>query len=136
LCLSPQATVAVPEAAPVPAPQAMVVSVWASMARLREFWFSDNYRQVAALRAGTGEFHVGALAGRSDIAISGAQICISLADTAPIEADILASGALLQLEGAMPSAGELSCLQSLPKALPGSGTWLFAPRLPLSTFSP
>jgi uncharacterized protein (DUF1330 family) len=129
LCLSPQATVSVPEGAVVPAPQALVVSVWASMARLQQFWFSEDYRQVAALRAGTGEFHVGALTGRSDIAISGAQICISLATEPPTAATILASETLTPLEGVMAKTGCLSLVEKLPEALPRSGIWLFAPRL-------
>jgi uncharacterized protein (DUF1330 family) len=129
LCLSPQATVSVPEGALMPAPQAMVVSVWASMARLQEFWFSDDYRQVAALRTGTGEFHVGALSGRSDVMVAGTQICISLVTEPPTTASVLASGTLSVLEGVMAKIGDLSLMQNLPEALPRSGIWLFAPRL-------
>jgi uncharacterized protein (DUF1330 family) len=130
VCLSPQATVLVPEGAPLPAPQALVVSVWSSIARLQEFWFSEDYRQVAALRAGTGEFHVSALAGRSDTAIPAPLICISLATEPPTAANILASSRLTGLEGVMAKTGHLSLVQNIPDALPQSGIWLFAPRLP------
>lgn len=37
-------------------PQSTVVSHWPSLGRLVEFWHSKPYRQVASLRAGTGEF--------------------------------------------------------------------------------
>jgi uncharacterized protein (DUF1330 family) len=40
----------------------VVISVWNSIASLQSFWHSDAYRQAAALRAGTGEFLVAAIA--------------------------------------------------------------------------
>ncbi len=37
-------------------PQSTVVSRWPSFTRLMEFWHSGEYRSVAQLRTGTGEF--------------------------------------------------------------------------------
>jgi uncharacterized protein (DUF1330 family) len=45
------------------APLAMVVSLWQSLPQIEAFWYGEDYQRVAALRAGTGEFSVKALAG-------------------------------------------------------------------------
>jgi uncharacterized protein (DUF1330 family) len=138
LCLSPQATLLLPSGTTPSAPTALVISVWASLARLQEFWFSTEYQTVAALRAGTGEFQVGALVGRSvgrsDAHMGGDQIALCVDDDSqdldlPPAAIVLAQGQMLNLEGEGAGLAAVVCSSSLPTQRPRSGAWYFGARL-------
>jgi uncharacterized protein (DUF1330 family) len=93
-------------------PRAVVISAWPSLSVLLQFWHSKEYRQVAELRSGTGEFQVGALAGRSPQALGHvARPCVilTLDGDAPAAAQVLANGPLQILEGtAMASTVSIS----------------------------
>jgi uncharacterized protein (DUF1330 family) len=90
----------------------VVISVWRSLDTVQRFWHSPEYRAVAALRAGTGEFVVRALAGRAPPETLGAEEAIllglsrdaTLASKADPRLDLLAEGTertLVALEGAL-----------------------------------
>jgi uncharacterized protein (DUF1330 family) len=96
LALAAPADQYVPNDEVLPAPQSLVVSVWPSFARLQEFWWSTLYQEVAKLRANTGEFHVGALAGKP-VGSEHTRIAVGL-DATPLS-QVFASGAPLRLEG-------------------------------------
>jgi len=95
------------------APVSVVVSVWPSLARIQQFWKSDEYQNVAALRAGTGEFMVAALEGSSEpffadqLAMVQTELALLLdpfEQTGELAADnCIASGAIQALEGVFPA---------------------------------
>lgn len=79
-------------------PQSVVVSRWPSFEQLSRFWSSPDYREVADLRARTGEFLVAAVDGLPDCPESPPTRYLSV---------ILGPGpspALLEAEGACPLA--------------------------------
>ena len=94
-------------------PVSVVVSVWPSLARVKQFWKSDEYQSVATLRAGTGDFMVAALAGAPQsqfdhqLAEPHAELALLLdpQDSAiELTADqMIADGAVHTLEGIFPA---------------------------------
>jgi len=91
----------------------VVVSIWPSLARIKQFWASDEYQNVAALRAGTGDFMVAALEGipephfANQLAVGQVDLVLLLDPNEVVgegNADQpIASGAVQPLEGTFPA---------------------------------
>jgi uncharacterized protein (DUF1330 family) len=109
----------------------VVLSLWPTVERLRQFWNSPEYRSVAQLRAGTGEFMVGMLPlQRPQPALSGALLELSL-DPRGVANDadrVLAAGMVQTLEGVFPAASLLLRVMPCPP-VPASVS-LHLPSLP------
>jgi uncharacterized protein (DUF1330 family) len=129
ICLSPIAVEVVGEHAVLGAPQALVISRFASVARVQEFWWSKAYQEVAKLRAGTGEFSVATISGELPTDDFRHMAVLFDAQTIHPFGQVCANGAPLPLEGEALAAKLQLCAYDGQEFSLRSGRALCAPRI-------